>query len=341
MAIPYLFASHFDTGDIGGWDTETDVSGALDYPHYTVLAALPGRPMPYRGAYCMRIVAPDNTADHTLTEGTIDIAAAARRWIRFMLYVSTDFTATADDIFNIFELQASGTIEVAVSLQITGSTDLVEIGVTSGTETEAGTFSSPVSKGVWHEIELNCLIDSGGPNDGTTDFYLDGGLVRSVTGLDQGAITDGVLGTQGTLATTDEGYLLFDEFTFDDTRLHIPHRFAIHRVIAADAFLFVGPGRVDNVKILDGGSGDVLLELYDTDVYTASLEPHWRGRTVTANTDVDAADVPIEFTRGCLARFPAGTAPAAEFAIGSAVGWGSDGAIRNYAANRKPAPGNV
>ena len=112
-------------------------------------------------------------------------------------------------------------------------------------------------------------------------------------------------------------------------------------MISGDAFLFMGPGRVDNIKILDGGSGDVLLELYDTDVYSASLEPRWRGRTVTANTDVDAADVPVEFNRGCLARFPGGTLPGVTFAIGQATAWGSDGAVRSYAASRKPAPANL
>ena len=341
MAYPYLFASHFDTGDIGDWDTETDVSGVLTYPHYTTLAQLNGFPTPYRGAYCMRIDAPANTAAHTLLEGSIDIAAAARRWVRFMLYVSNNFAATADDIFNIFELQAATVVEVAVSLQITAATDVVEIGVTSGTEVAAATFSSVVSKGVWHQVELNCLIDDIAGNNGTTDFYFDNGLVRSVTALDQAAITDGVLGTLNTLSTTDAGFLLFDEFAFDDTRLAITNRFATHRLIHDDAFLFVGPGRLDNVKILDGGSGDVVLELYDTDVYSASLEPIWRGRTVTANTDVDAADVPIDFRRGCLARFPAGTAPGAQFAIGRATGWGSEGAYRTYASKRVVGPGGL
>lgn len=338
MAYPMIFASHFDTGDIGDWDTETDVSGVLDYPHYTTLASLVGRPMPYRGAYCMRIVAPANTADHTLLEGDMNVAAGVTGWTRFMLYVSTDFAATADDIFNIFELQAGGTVEGAISLQITGATDLVEIGIG---ETAASTFNSYVSKGVWHQVELRALVDSGGGNDGVLELFLDGASIQTVSTLDQGAITDGVLGTQNTLSTTDAGYLLFDEFAFDNTRLFIPHRFATHRVILDDAFLFVGPGRIDNVKILDGGSGDVILDLYDTDVYAASLQPIWHGRTATANVDVDAADVPIDVTRGCLARFTAGTLPGAQFAIGSAVGWGSDGALRSYAASRKLAPANL
>jgi hypothetical protein len=104
--------------------------------------------------------------------------------------------------------------------------------------------------------------------------------------------------------------------------------------------MFVGPGRISNVKLLDGGSGDVTLELYDTDVHSASLTPVWRDRTVTASTNVTPNDMPISFARGCLAVL-GGTLPGAVIGIGGAVGWGSDGAIRNYAANRKAAVGDI
>lgn len=339
MPYPYIFASHFDTGDIGDWNTETDVSGALTYPHYMTTVGLVGRPVPYRGAYCMRIDAPANTADHTLSEADIDAAASATIWTRFMLYVSTNFAATADDIFNIYELQSAGAVvEGAISLRITGATDVVEIGIG---ETEAATFPAVVTKGEWHQIELRALIDSGVPNDGVLELFLDGASIQTISSLDQAAITDGVLGTQNTLATTDTGFLLFDEFVADNTRAAITQRFHTHRIIGDDAFLFVGSGQLDNIKILDGGSGDVIMELYDTDVYTASLEPKWRGRTTTANVDVDAADVPIMFQRGCLARFPAGTLPGGQFAIGRAVAWGSDGAIRTHASKRQAGPGGL
>ena len=337
MSFPMIFASHFDTGTIGTWDTETDVSGALDYPHYTTLVTLTGRPTPYRGAYCMRIQAPANTAAHTLLEGDINIAAAGTGWTRFMLYVSTDFAATANDIFNIFELQASGTVEGAISLQITAATDLVEIGIG---ELAAATFPAEVSKGVWHQIELRALIDDIASNNGVLELFLDGVSIQTVSSLDQAAITDGVLGTKNTLSTTDTGFLLFDEFVFDDTRAAITHRFATHRIVGADAFLFVGAGQLDNVKILNGGGTDSTLELYDTDIYNASLRPLWRGTAPTANVDTDAADVPVVFTRGCLARL-AGTLTGAQFSIGRAVGWGSDGAIRNYAARRISSVGGL
>lgn len=332
MALPYVFSASFDTGDNSEWDSESDTGSLLDFPHYTTLAALKNAPAPYRGAYCMRIQ-PGDTNDHTLTEGDMNISTSGTAWARFALYVSDNFAATADDIFNIFELQASATVETAISLQITASTNLVEIGIG---ETEASTFNSTLSKGEWHEIELSATVDSGAGNDGTSTLYVDGQAVQTISSLDQGAITDGVLGTQGTLATTNAGYLLFDEFAFDDTRIGLTHRFATHRIITTSSFAFVGPGQLGNVKIIDGGGGDVTVDIYDTDEYSSSLTPRWYGQTGTANVDADAADVPIDFARGCLIVM-SGTTPAVQFYVQKAKAWGSDGAVRTYASKRKPA----
>ena len=68
----------------------------------------------------MRIQMGD-TNDHTLTEGDIDIADATTRSFRFYLYLSPNIVATADDTFNIFELQQTGgaTTEASLGLRIT------------------------------------------------------------------------------------------------------------------------------------------------------------------------------------------------------------------------------
>lgn len=332
MALPYIHSSSFDTGDNSEWTSESDTGTKLDFPHYSTLCALSNGPAPYRGAYCMRI-APGDTNDHTLKVEAHDIADGASAWVRFALFVSKDFAATADDIFNIYEWQnTSNVVEACISLQITASTDEVDIAIADGTE--AGTFIAPLSKGVWHVIEaLNTVSTS---DAGVLTLYVDGAQAQTFTSIDSaGAITHAFLGTQNTAATTDTGYLLFDEVAFDDTRLGITHRFSEHRIITTSSFLFVGSGTIGNVKLIDTGGGDVVLELYDADEYSASLSPVWYGQTVTANVDVDAADVPAEFTRGCLAVL-SGTLPTAQFQISRAAGWGSDGAIKAHAAKRKP-----
>lgn len=333
MAYPYLFSASFDTGDNSEWDSESDTGSLLDFPHYATLCAIPSAPAPYRGAYCMRI-APGDTNDHTLTEGDIDIADAATRYVRFALFISSNFASTADDTFNIFEFQqAGGTIEASLSLRITGSTDAVEIGIGDGV---VATDFVPIGKGAWHVVEMRLLVSTGGT--GTFTLWVDGGQAVALTSQTHAAaVGQGVLGTQDTAATTNAGFLLFDAFDFDDTRLGVTRRFDTHRLITTSSFLFMGPGRIDNLKILDGGSGNVTVELYDTDVYSASLTPIWRDRTSSNNATQDAADVPIQFHRGCLAIL-AGTSPGVIANIGLAVGWGGDGAVRTYAATRSERP---
>lgn len=333
MAFPYLFASNFDRGDASEWDiAESDTGSALDFPHYSELARLPGYPAPYQGAYVMRITDIADTNDHTIGDGNIDIADAATRWVRFALFISADFSATANDTFNIFEFQqADGTIEASLSLRITASTDAMEIGIGDGTE---ATNFVDISKGVWHVIEMRLLVSTGGA--GTFDLWVDGeNQVALASQTHAAAVGQGVLGTQGTLATTDVGFLLFDAFVFDDTRPAITQRWHCQKLVAADSFAFVGPGCVENLKVLDGGSNDVICELYDTDVYNASLTPVHIERTTVANTHVDSAAVPIHFQRGCLVKFVAGTAPGALITIKPHVAFGSDAAVKGYGARRR------
>lgn len=332
MAFPYIYEASFDTGDNSEWTSESDCGSTLDFPHYSTLAAGPNFPAPYRGAYCMRITMDSGAEDHTLTADGIDVALAATRWLRFAMYLSTDFAVDADDAINIFEFQQSGgTVEGSLGFNVTADTDAVAIGFGDGTAPSA--YPGTITKGEWHVIEISYTASDTGA--GAAVLYVDGAAIQTLSSLENaGAIGQGVLGIQDQLHTSKTGYILFDEVAFDDTRIGVTDRFHTHRMITTSSFLFVGPGRIDNVKILDGGSGDVTLELYDTDVYSSSLTPVWYDRTASNNVNVDAAEVPIEFRHGCLAIL-GGTTPGASFKIGRAVGYGSDGAVLGYGMRRK------
>lgn len=330
MAFPWVFEESFDDGTKGDFDTESDTGALLDFPHYTTLAAIPGMGLPFRGAYCMRIL-PGDANDHTLLEGDINITNAATGWVRFLMW--HNLTATADDIFNIFEHQASATIEVVISLQITAATNLVEIGLG---ESEASVFNAILLPNQWNIIEMSSVAQTGA----TSTLYVNGASVQTLGSHPSAAVTDGVLGTQGTLDTT-AGTLLFDQFVFDELQIYpFKRRFVEQVLVTKDQHLFVGNGRIDNVTLLSGDTtADNVLRIYDTDVADTNDASNIvvELRNTAVDETVDPAGMPVRVTRGAyitLTGTSSGRGPRALVQIGAAQGWGSDGAIRNYAAKR-------
>lgn len=336
MAHPFIFESTFEQGSNAEWDSESDTGSLLDFPHYSTLAVQSGTPVPYRGAYCMRIQLGD-TNDHTLTEGDIDIADAATRYFRFYLFVSRDFTATADDVFNIFELQqAGGTVEMALSMQITAATNLLEIGFGDGTAASA--FVAFPGRGRWVCVELLATISTGGA--GVATLFLDGTQVQTATSLTQAAaVGQGVLGTQNTLATTT-GALYFDDFVMDDARIYPnQRRFPTQYAVSKSQHLFVGPGVVDGAALISTTAGNV-LSLYDTDTAEGYELGTLVARVVVGG--ITGVSGPLAFLRGCYAEVT-GTSPlGAVYLTQSSEKPGvqgpryySPGAIRRYAHLRK------
>lgn len=301
MAFPFVFESNFEQGTAAEWDTETDTGSLLDFPHYATLGKNPAAPVPYRGAYCMRIQCGD-TNDHTLTEGDIDIADAGTAYFRWYMYVSSNFTATADDVFSIFELQqAGGTVEQTVGMRITAATNLLEIGVGDGT---APSSYVPFSRGRWTCVELLSTISTGG--SGAMTLFIDGTSAIALSSLTQAAaVGQGVLGTQLTLATTT-GTIYFDCFAMDDARL-FPYgdRFPAQVNVTKSGHIFIGPGVVDGTALTSVTSGNTMT-LYDTDTAETTIQ----GVPVASMRigGISGVSGPLFFKRGCYAEL-SGTNP--------------------------------
>src|SRR5574341_507195 len=224
MAHPYIFESTFEQGTNVEWDSETDTTSILDFPHYSTLSCIPGigPAVPYRGAYCMRVVPSGGTADAFVKSATIAIAAGVTRYFGFSFYIGNDFSFTADDTVALFELQqAGGTIEASVGLRLTAATGLIEVGI--GELAPTSFYSGGLSKGRWYHLCLKAVADSGA-NNGTLDLYINGVTgPAQVASLTQTSIAAGVLGLQDQLATTT-GTLLFDKVVFDDGQVY-PNRY--------------------------------------------------------------------------------------------------------------------
>lgn len=336
MAFPWIFEENFELGTLGDFDTETDTGSLLDYPHYSVLSKTSVVGVPFRGAYCARIVMGD-TNDHTLTEGSIDIADAATGYLRFYFYAGKDVTATADDVFNLFEFQqAGGTVEGSLGLRITAATNLLEIGIGDGT---APSSYVTLTRGRWTCLELKYTVSTGGA--GVFTLYLDGASVIALTSLTNGAaVGQGVLGTQDTLSTTT-GTLLFDQVVFDDARVYpISVRYPQSLLITKSAHVFVGAGCIENATLLSGAATDNVLSIFDTDVGSTldASNTILELKNVTGGDPVDPAGVPAIVQRGAFVQL-SGTNPRAMISIGDAQGYFSEGRIKQHGTHRKAAPG--
>ena len=337
MAFPWIMESNFEQGTNAEWTSESDTGSLLDFPHYHTLINDQYAPMPYRGAYCMRILAGD-TNDHTVTSTSIVCADTATIWTRFYMYVANNFTASADDVFNIYELQqAGGTVESSLGMRITAATNALEIGVGDGTAPSS--YVSYPGRGKWVLVELESSCQTNGT--GKLTLYLNEVSAIALTSLTEAAaFGKGVLGTQDTLSTTTGG-IYFDQFVVDDLRVYgIPIRYPMEMFITKTQHVFVGQGVV-NVALMSGSSTDSVLQIFDTDQnntnHTGRMKVELKG--VAANTYVDSHFTPVNVQRGCYAVL-SGTTPRAMIQVQKAQGYCSEGRIRQHAMAWTNTPGS-
>lgn len=342
MSFPFIFESNFEQGSNAEWDSETDTGSQLDFPHYSELARLPWHvAAPFRGAYCMRATLSGGTADAFVLEGDIDIAADANRFIRFMLWISPDFTGSANDTIHLLELQSSGpVIEAVFGLRIVAATNVINFGIGETAPTSFGSLE--IERGKWYSVELDITLDDGGSNDGTIDLYVTPEDEHSATAvhatqvasLDQAAVIQGVLGVQNHLATTT-GTILFDQVVFDDTRVYaIKDRYKQTQLLTKSAHVFVGTGEICHVELLPGAGTDCVLSIYDTNTAdTTDADKLTMELKNTANNQYVPSDLKRCITRGCYVTL-AGTNPRALITFTKTPAYGSPGMLRMYAKRR-------
>ena len=342
MAFPLLSEEGFELGTRGAFDATADTESKLTFPHYSTLAATPGLPMPYRGAYAMMIDLSKGTADAYVQEtGAWDSAATVTIFFRFYVWFGAprgySVTMADTDIFSIFQLWSGATtVEASLGIQYTTANGyrfcLSELA--SGA---SGTFTA-CQLNQWNLVEIKAVIDAGGGNDGTLDAWINGSAMTQITGLDQGAITSGVLGAVSVDAGTTRGVLAFDEVCADDARIYgVGERFPETVMVRASQHVFVGPGTIENISLLSGAGTDNVVSVFDTD----EAETNDATRVPvelknTANSElVDPAGMPIRVTRGAYVQL-AGTNPRSIVKVGRTTpAYGSAGAMRQYAAKRQ------
>jgi hypothetical protein len=360
------FQDNFESGDFSGWSVgEVDTEDQLDVVHYTTLAKIPGMPMPYSGAYCLRAQLTGSgapPADAITTEADIDINTTMTNWVQFNIWIDPDFktNTTADDNFALFEFQDTADKEIFVfGLDYTLTTNVLKWGVGGATDNAVpDTLSAAeVPLGKWLTVELSANLVTAGATGTISAYVTEDGQEPSETvtvtkGSVQGlTITHGVLGAQDHKATTI-GTILIDGFqysgkdTVSGARIYpTKDRFSTTRQFLSSGLVkelgsfhaFVGQGTVSNVTWLTGGGTAAFLSVYDTD--TAQTGTGDRKAALTqslAGEVIDVANVPFNVTRGCYVEIDDSGNSNQEVivTIERAPNWFSDGNMRRYAHRR-------
>lgn len=311
MAYPWLQQETFDDGTRGGFDSETDAGGILDFPHYGELARF--GMAPWQGAHALRLrLSGDATANIAETDG-FDTAAAGVIYIWFPLLIGADLSLAASDTVILFSLDSAGPVsEVVVGVRNNGGVYELFAGETGATRTLAITRDNAR----WYQIEIVADIDNAGANDGTIDVYVDGGRMGAqITGLDQGAITQARLGAVSGTAVGNAGTILVGGIIADNARIFPRTRFPVDTFwVTRDIAAFIGPCTLDTVELTSVGT-DGELTILDTDVYEAALtdfsrEPVVYIRNVVANDQSPGMNLPVEVKKGCYVQL-VGTSPQA------------------------------
>jgi hypothetical protein len=338
----------FEDGTVGHFATVVgaDTNSAVSFPHYTELARTPGLAMPYRGAYCMKVdLATASTAGGWIQDdANWDVTTATEDiYIRMKFWLSKDAAMSSDDVFDLIHL-ASGADITPITDGVGQALASIKYTTAAGWELGIGkiapTSLTPLTLGEWHDLEMYFNPASG---TGTIDAWLDGTALTQVTTLTSLTTTSGAIGAvPGAAFTPTAGTLLIDEVIgsqTDDTSARIGsqgERFPEQLSMYGSGHAFVGSGVIDNVSLIAAlGQTDGTLTLYDTDrADTVNGSRKLVLRAVTSGeAPVDPAGMPITITKGCYVSFSGTDAEniSAILDIHRAVGYGSDGAIRNHA----------
>ena len=313
MAFPWLKADGFETGNT----TFTATSGSLlSFPHYTELARQ--GMAPYRGAYCARIrLAGGTTSQYVREDTAFDLSASGSLFVRWYFYLGKDLVMATNDKFSMFEAESTldTTTEVAAGVLYDGTNYSFWINETQAAASPS-TFtlgSGSAALGKWYSAEVKMVIDSGAPNDGTIDAWINDTALTQVASLNQAAIVDAKIGVIGPDAGTS-GTILIDDVFADDGQIYrnkYQYRHINAHITQVNDHPIIGPGRF-SVAITDTNAGST-ISLYDSDGVPTNLAPFAVMTVVTAKDYTPGHDV-FEVQNG-LYTVLTGTAPQAFISI--------------------------
>ena len=334
MAFPFISESGFESG--GTLTVAPDHWDALSpspftratFAHYSEMAAIPGLPAPWRGAFAFVTNLATNTTDHYVREDTAwDVAFTTRQFFRFNLFVSADTVMANNDEFFLLQIRSAAAVESCVVLNFTTAN-----GFRIGFGQAGGTNFVGFSLGAWHSIELNFLCSTAVTANGTVDLTVDGGPGTQITGITNLAVTEGRVGVLSQDAGTTKGFVVIDDVMSDDLTMPVPSiRWPRSVLMTTTGHAFVGPGCIQWARLMSGAATDNVLSIFDSDVGSTDASKLVLELKNTANNQLIDGSVAgeIRVERGCFVTL-AGTNPRGLIDIEPDCAFGSDGSVRDY-----------
>jgi hypothetical protein len=336
MAFPWTFHENFEAGTLGGFNSEVDANGVLSFPNYKKTVRMyANNPVPYRGAFALEVdLNGADTNQYVQEDDGFDLSLSSTLYVAFTLFVTTDLVMAASDRFTLFTMQSVGPVDDAV-VDIRNNAGVIEI-LAAETGATATVRAAELKLGTWHLVEMTTTPAAG---TGTIDFFLDGRQVGTqITTLTQAAIIQARLGVIGKESGTTTGRVYVSEILSSDARIYpYPNRQANPKVLTKSEHLFVGPGHLDWIALLNTTSDNV-IRVFDTDKADILIA---EGHLIELDGDVHRSfSDPTFFRRGCYVEL-AGASPRIQAkyiqnsdqpgVFGPAM---DDGQIRNIAFTR-------
>ncbi len=296
------YAENFDGGTRGNFDSQTNSGSSLiTFPHYSELARF--GMAPWSGDYVMKCTLSGSATSFLTETGGFDVVDAGETWhFWFPILVQEDFTLTAGDLCQVFQL-SSGAAQVDFGIRNNSGTYEFYIGQSAATNTRAFTRNNRR----WYQMEFTYAPAAG---TGTIDWYVDGGQVGAQIGsLTNTDLTQGLLGilTEAeTLNSTSGSFLIDSLFMTSDARIYPRRRFDTSKYVVDDGVVFVGPCVVDSIHFTSTVDDDVCIVTDTDDSNTAnpgSRDPEMILRVATANDVAPGFSTPVRFERGVHLAF--------------------------------------
>ena len=266
MAFPYLFHENFETGTLGGFSSESDDLGRLDFPGQEDRLNISS----YRGTHCMRItMSRDTLAAYVQHDTVFDmIPGDPTRYLRFYLYVGNDFIMTQGNSLKLVSIFSGGGTELEeVSIGISRSDVQLRTHNLAIWSPDDNEFIDgiPIDIGRWMCIQMTVSHAS------TTGrcFLQQGDNTIQVGRMQFQPFTHFRMGSMAQ-SPDCRGTLYFDEVIIDSDKLHepeyvdrsmLPYKTVLYQ---KSGFLFTGPGEILSATLIAGGTNN-LVRFFNAD----------------------------------------------------------------------------